>query len=231
MKFRVLAVLVAILAFVATPMVHAAVLAPGGSAVPDTSPFPAGETFVADMLNQTLGPPGNSVPQTLFGTYSVWVYRSVAGTLDFYYQLNLSSASTNNAESVTAGFFRTVTTDAGYLTGSTLPTGASTPTSSVPLSVARGTSGDPITWSWVAPGVNTPITPGQSSQVLFVFTNATTYTSGTFSAIDSTTSANPALGPVVPSGGVPEPASVVMMGLGGLGVGALALVRRRKRNA
>jgi hypothetical protein len=248
MKFRVLAVLVAVLAFAAVPTAHAATLSPGGggpTTPPDSYTISSSATVLASIQNQTINSSGGPTT-TVGGTYSTWVLRDPnnpfgANDLTFVYQFNntggapVPSGTTPTAvERISVGDFGVPVVDAATQSGGTLPagmTGTFNGGTGVQASyVDRGPTGLPVGFAFPTGGSGGAITVGSSSRLLIVATNATSFTTGTFAVIDSTTSTNLGYQPTFPSG-VPEPASVVMMGLGGLGVGALALVRRRKVTA
>jgi len=229
MRIKLLAFLLALLGVMSTtPSARAVLLNPG-----DTSPTPdtfdtTGLTLVDSIQNAPLAPPGG-VDQTIYGTYSAWVYRTASGTLDFLYQVCNDSSSADPIHRVTAANFKGFTTDVGYVTAGPLPPGAHSDgvvpnasvggTDAVDRSANVPNGGSTIGFNFTA----TQIQPNECSAVLVVATNATLYKSGTLSAIDSTTSSNPAFGPAA----VPEPSSMAIAGLGALGLIGYGIRRRR----
>jgi len=203
-----------------SPQAHATLLLPGTqSGVLDTFSL-AGETLVDSIQNAPLAPPGG-VGQTIFGTYSAWVYREASGTLDFLYQVN-STTSTTVINRITAAHFGSFTTDVGILTSGSPPgslAGGLVPNDGADT-IDRTSDGNTVGWNYDAIG---GIPANSHSVVLEIQTNATLYTSGLLSAIDDTTSSNPAFQPTA----VPEPSSMAIAGLGTLGLIGYGIRRRR----
>jgi hypothetical protein len=166
---------------------------------------------------------------TTSGTNSGFIYSAVYnddGNMDFYYQVVNDASSATALARLTATDFAGFTTDSAYRTdGSTL-----TGTGFVDGTVAPQTSdsnvdGSVIGFSFYPPtGPPAEINPGESSYVLIIATDATTWTAGNASIIDGGTDT---VGAFQPGSSTPEPAS---LGLLGLGLIALAGMRRRLRN-
>jgi PEP-CTERM motif len=157
------------------------------------------------------------------GTIESAVYND-GGTLDFYYQVTNDPTSATALARLTATDFIGFVTDAGYRTdgGTMLPGTGFINGSVTPVSADSNTDGSVIGFSFYPPTDNTAeIIPGSSSYVLVISTDATNWTMGNASIIDGGTQTVAAF---QPSGNVPEPASI---GLLGMGLIALASLRRR----
>jgi hypothetical protein len=152
------------------------------------------------------------------------VYRNPTGTIDFYYQVfnNLASVTALSRESDTSfDSFQTFVafrTDVSGLTGTTF----TTPTSGIiPVTADRDASATTVGFNFVPVTPGTKIPPGTTSAVLIISTNATAYAPGNAEVIDGGTVT---VASFQPSSGVPEPATLAMIGGGLL---ALAAIRRR----
>jgi hypothetical protein len=186
---------------------HATALAPGGTVVPGLGAVPVAgkvaDTGVVAFGNLTTG---GFVQERVFANAA---NPFGAGDLTFVYQF-----------AVTAG-------DIGRLTASLYGAFATNVTQTNTLgmisafSADRGGSGDPIGFNFTNPP---GVTPGQTSQFLIIDTNATNFTAGNIGVIDAVTSNIPGF---APAGQVPEPASVVMFGLGFAGMCGYTLRRRK----
>jgi hypothetical protein len=106
------------------------------------------------------------------------VYLNAGGTLDFTYQISNNAGSQGSISLTDALSFASWVTDVDYLTnGSALP-GASYLTNGTvtPSQVFRSSVGTGVTVGFDFTASN--IQPGQTSVVLLIRTNATTFTSG-----------------------------------------------------
>jgi hypothetical protein len=222
----------------AAPSAHAVPLAPGVGFTPDISAvydsFTLGGggaldpvTLVAKVTGALAPPPAGT--QKFFGTYTEWVYRNNAGTLDFIYQINLNGSTTTAMTRVTATAFGSpITTDVGVLTAGLPPGGVAggiLPNDALDVvdrSGAASDAGATIGWNFK----NTPVTAGNSSAILVVATNQLTIEDGgVLSGIDGSTTSNNVLQPG------PEPSTTVLAGLGALGFIGYALRRRKALGA
>jgi len=152
------------------------------------------------------------------------VYRNPSGTIDFYYQVfnNLSSVTALSRESDTSfvGYLTNVAfrTDIAALTG----TPFTAPTSGiVPVTADRDSSATTVGFNFVPTPPGTKVPPGTTSAVLIISTDATSYTRGNAEVIDGGTITVAAF---QPASGVPEPATLALIGGGLLG---LAVIRRK----
>jgi len=215
------------------PFAHATVLAPGGSSpTVDTSTL-AGLTLVDQWAASpaALSAPGGGVTQTIFGTYQEWVYKDASGNLTFLEQVNLAAGSEHVAR-ITASSYASFMTDVHTLTGALPPTGVaggSTPNNAALGNVIdRDATGAVVGFNFIS----TPIPAGGSSAVLVITTDAKNYDRhGVLSVIDGTTSSNQTFEPTSGILSVPEPSSLVLGGIGALGMIGFGLRRRKALGA
>jgi hypothetical protein len=205
----------------AAPILPSQLVTPGGPAVgvPLTSAAPGNLLAFMDVpfsFSTTAG--------TTSGNLRSAVYRNPSGTIDFYYQVfnNMGSVTALSRESDTSfsGFTTWVAfrTDASALTG----TGFTTPTAGIiPVTADRDSSATTVGFNFVPTPPGTKVPPGTTTAVLIISTDATSYTQGNAEVIDGGTVTVAAF---QPSSGVPEPATLALIGGGLL---ALAAIRRR----
>jgi hypothetical protein len=196
----------------AAPAAHALVLDPGASGSPDLLSLGLGSTLVADTGSLSFS---NSA---FSGTIDEWVYQDTAnpfgsGDLTWIIQVDNSASSSDAIARVTAGNFATFMTDVGDDGGANAPS-----------LVDRDTPGHTIGFSWASTG---GLLASETSDLLFVDTNATRFTAGTLAVIDSRTSD---LDGYEPSA-VPEPATWAMMLIGFAGLGVVGYRGSRKSAA
>ena len=223
------AILLAVVAGLACGAAHASTL--NGpfpeSQPPDTFGACAGCTQLA-YTSQS----GSNLSSTLHLMSDAAVYSDpsntfCAGCLDFVYQVISSGTSTDNVGRVTVTNFTGFEVDAGYSTaGEPAAGGTAFATGTwAPGLVDRNTA-DSVGFQFS--NVATAIPPGGASTVLVVETNATSFTGGFISISDGTAAAFTAFEPTSSSSSPsPEPATLL---LAGLGIAGLAGIRRfRKR--
>jgi hypothetical protein len=166
---------------------------------------------------------------TTSGTVYAAVYRETGGTLDFYYQIaNNASSATAIAESSDVVFtlanapaigFRV---DGGSLTGTGFTSIPAGQTSGTPVSGDEQMAGTTVDFLFSPPAAN-DIAAGTRSAVLVISTNATNYTTGQTFVIDGISQT---VQTFQPAAGVPEPGSMLLMGLGMIGLAGIRRFRR-----
>jgi hypothetical protein len=184
---------------------HATSLAPGSTVGPGAG-GPSGskiaDTGVVAFGNLTTG-----------GFVQEQVYKGNlfgANDLSFVYQFQVSNGDIARLTGSAFGAFLTDVTQAPNAAGEIAA-----------ISADRGPSGDPVGFNFTfPPGVVSP----QLSFQLVVATNATNFTGGNIGLIDAVTSNVPGFAPFAP---VPEPASIVMLGLGAAGMCGYGWRRRK----
>jgi hypothetical protein len=188
----------------------ATLLAPGGTVAPGATPSPAGAALVVDSGAQ----PFASVDGTSFsGTLRTQVYTNDAGNPFGLGGYTFTYLLTNNGpdalERLVTVNFSNWSTDVGV--NAALVPGA------VPVSVDRSAGvGKTIGWDYTG---SAGVGPGGNSALLVVHTNATGFLPVQNSVINGSVAVVNSFGPNL----FPEPASLGLIGLAGLG-----MIRRRK---
>jgi hypothetical protein len=206
MKYFLIGLVALAVVGVLGPPAQAVVLSPGGSSSIFGTAAPSGtiqftQTLTFDVIS-------NNGLSELNGSLTATVIKEAGGTLDFLYQVtNLGATSSSRTgvsiHRVTVSDFTGFTTDVDFVTGTGQAPG-SADRSSTGSTVGFGSSGSPLNFS---------IAPGQTSAVLYVRTNATSFDDNGNTAIIDSLSANlKTPEPIGGGGGVPEPGTLILLG-------------------
>lgn len=199
-----LAVALTIGSISATPITAGGFIAAGGMA--SLGAIPGGT-----LLASTSGPFASSNPGDYNGTYSAWVYRNASNTLDFIYSFVSASNSLHSIQSVTMSDFSSSTTDVYFVTGGINPATLSG------NAATRSADGRSLKFIYDTTGV----APGQTASTLVIRTNATVFTTGSFTFQNGSTATVSAFAPSA----VPEPGTYALVGSA---LAVLGYLRRRR---
>ena len=141
-------------------------------------------------------------------------FGSGSGFLTFTYLIQNNVGSLDSMDRFTVASFAGVSTDVSYQA----PAGSGI----LPTSVDRSATGDTIGYSFTLLGSGV-VSPGSTSALLVVQTNAKSSTATNAYVIDGSTAQVSSFAPA-PGAGVPEPATLSIAVLGG----AALLLRRRR---
>lgn len=160
---------------------------------------------------------------TTSGFFTTAVFRESGGTLDFYYQIANNANSATSIARETDVNFGSFTTSTGFrLDGSFLSGGVFTNGTVAPGTADRSSTGAVVGFSFPISG---EISPGATSLVLEISTNATMFTAGNASIIDGGSQTVAAFQPTGSVSQVPEPSSLLLLASGLMGT--LTAVRRK----
>jgi len=155
------------------------------------------------------------------GSLTAAVFQESSGTLDFYYQITDNAGSADSILRNTDIDFTGFTTGTAFRTDcGTISCGAGLVNGTVAPSTADRNSADTVGFNFALP----ILSPGETSNVLIITTNATKWTSGFANVIDGGVTTVAAFQPTA----VPEPMSFMLLGSGLL---CLGLLRRRSQKA
>jgi hypothetical protein len=165
------------------------------------------------------------------GTLEEWVATDVnTGGLDFLYQVVNSSSSADQILNISVTGYKGSTTNVGYCSniGGGAPDPCGDPLGApsgtlAPVSIDRTASGGTIDFNFSPAGVG----QGVTSYDLVVETNATSYSSGAANLIDGGVASVTTFAPGTVTT-VPEPSSLMLLGIGLLGFAFAGVIRRKQ---
>lgn len=201
-------------AVIATVTAMAVDLTPGARVGRNSTEAPGQLTVFSDSPTLVASTTTNFSNASIFGTATTAVYLNSLGTLDFYVQVS-NGAGSDPIHRISLFNFAGYTTDVGYRTDAYSP--FSIAGTLAPSEANRNLAGSVVGFDFDPDPVN-GFNSGVTSYTMVVRTNATEYTTGNVAIIDGISANAAGFAPV------PEPASMAV-----LGIGALALLRRRRR--
>ncbi len=199
----------------------AAPLGPGGLLFPAPAASLPGGIVVAGGVPQLFSSPtySGSLTSTVLASDPTNPFGS--NDLTFTYLLQNVAGSPGEIDRLTIASFANFLTDAGQV-----PAAGNV----APAFIDRSGNGATVGFSFVqAPLGFGTLQPGQTSDLLVVYTNAQNLAASTANVIDGSVEQVPTFAPVAGVPGTPEPGSIVLAVLGG--VGLLAFARRPGQSA
>jgi hypothetical protein len=190
-------------------------LAPSASIGAPTLTTYFGGTLLA-TASGPLSPPGFT------GSGTTAVVRNAGGTLDFYYQLSTVAGGSDGPNRITGFNFGGFTTDVFQISNGSAITGGGFVDGSISAIGADRSGGTGATVGFNF--TNTVFTPGMTSLVMVIRTNATSFTTGSFGAIDGGGATTAGFAPTT----VPEPSTTLLVASGFLGLAGVARRRSKK---
>lgn len=222
--------LVAPVLILLTLPLHADILAPGGTVLPDVFPKPGSVT----LLNSTSGTFSfGSGAGLITGSYSEEVALDPFGVtcptcLDFAFQVSNNPYLSSGISSAVLVSFAGYTTDVGYIDGTGYNPCCSG--NGDPIKVIRGAGGSQVRFVFASLTNPDPIGPGGLSAILVVATDATSYDSLGTLGLSGGRQDSPASGEIFgmfePTK-VPEPTSLALLGTALAGAVFIGMRKRR----
>jgi hypothetical protein len=210
--------LVIVLSFTSAATSSAALLPIGGIHFPvDDEAGPAGATLVSSTGVLPFGT-ANYTGTLVSSVYSNDPNNTFPGGLTFTYLLHNDATSNDALERITIINFAAFSTDVSYQA----PVAVG---DVIPSYVDRSVSGGTIGFSY-APYALGKLSPGKTSALLIVRTDATAYFPSVASVIDGLATQVDSFSPAIPVINLPEPGAI---GLSIVGITAVAFFARRRK--